>query len=253
MIIPVNLSEEDLIKYIEEQKENPVRESTGQINDVMVPSPPKYQPSEGQTVPQQPPSPQQGKVEYVWGFWFFESPEIYYEGRNLYFQSSITDYSINYLIKTLLEMQPKVIKRYNDLGMYDMKEMEIRLYIHSPGGSIPAGFHFIDFIKQFPIPITTVGIGTVASMAVPIVQSGSKRYLTEHCNVLIHQFRAGFQGKRQDIFDYLRHLEHIHKDLVNYISSKSRLSKAKVEEIMKSESWFTAKEALDMGIVDAII
>ena len=152
-----------------------------------------------------------------------------------------------------MEITPNVIQSYNKIGIYDLKEMEILLYVNSGGGSISYGFDLIDFIQNHYVPIVTIGTGTIASMAVPIIQSGKSRYLTKNCHVLIHQFRAGFQGKRQDILDLLKHLEKVHKQLISFIADNSKLPYKRIEEIMKNESWFDAEEAIAMGIADDII
>jgi len=83
--------------------------------------------------------------------------------------------------------------------------------------------------------------------------AGKKRKVTKHTNMLFHQFRATVAGKRQDILDWLKYLEKLHKQIVDFIVEKSKLSVKEVQEILKSESWFTSEEVLKMGVVDEVV
>ena len=189
-------------------------------------------------------------VSFVWGFLFFDFPIVYRDGNHLYFRGEIHKESINEIKRNLIEMRGCVTKNYFNIGVHDPKDMAIYLHIHSPGGSMSDGFDLIDFMENFPIPIYTVGTGTVASMAVSILIAGKRRFITPNTHVLVHQFRTGIMGKHQDLLDYMKHLENVYKQLVTFISSKTKLSQNEVKEMLKSESWFTAEDAVKMGFAD---
>jgi|GEM_PF-3182809 len=189
-------------------------------------------------------------VDFVWGFLFVDFPIIYVDGNHLYFRGEVHKESVNEIKRFLIDMRGCVTKNYFNIGVHNPKEMAIYLHINSPGGSMSDGFDLIDFMENFPIPIYTVGTGTVASMAVSILIAGKKRYITPNTHILVHQFRTGIVGKHQDILDYMKHLENIYKQLVSFISSKTKLSVDETKEMLKSESWFTAKDAIKMGFAD---
>jgi ATP-dependent Clp protease protease subunit len=130
--------------------------------------------------------------------------------------------------------------------------MCIELYINSPGGAMSAGFDLIDFIRQHYIPINTIGTGTVASMGVSLLLGGNKKYITPNTHILVHQLRAGIQGKRNDMIDYWKHIENIHKQTVAFIAANTKLNKSEVENMLKNETWLTAEEAVKHGFADEI-
>ena len=262
MFIPVNmlpeeLNEENLQDFIkklysfnESVAEKASIDSRTQAGDVVLPPTQPQQP----TVKLAPGKAPVGEEHaFVWGFFpFTYADQIYAEGNTVYFHAEIYKESVNNLKKLILEITPEVIKNYWNVGVYNTSDMKLKLYIQSGGGCVDAGFNLIDFITNYPIPIVTIGTGTVASMASLVVMAGKKRKVTKHTNMLFHQFRATVAGKRQDILDWLKYLEKLHKQIVDFIVEKSKLSVKEVQEILKSESWFTSEEVVKMGVVDEI-
>lgn len=199
------------------------------------------------------PTPSGRQSDFVWGFMFFDIPEIYRDGNKVYFHGEVTKESVNGVKREIMRAAESIITNLTKLGIYDSKEVYIELVIHSPGGCVYSGFNLIDFIETFPIPIITTGTGTVASMATLILLAGKKRRLTKNAHILIHQIRSIIGGKRDDIMDYIKHLEDIQKQFIKYISERTKLSKTEVEQLLKRESWIMAEEAIKMGLIDDII
>lgn len=199
------------------------------------------------------PMPTGRQSDFVWGFLFFDIPEIYRDGNKVYFHGEVTKESINGVKREIMRAAEHITNTLSKLGIYDPNEAYIELIIHSPGGCVYSGFNLIDFIESFSIPIITTGTGTVASMAALILLAGKKRRLTKNAHILIHQIRSIIGGKRDDIMDYIKHLEDIQKQFIKYISERTKLSKTEIEQLLKRESWIMAEEALKMGLIDEII
>ena len=252
MIIPVNASDEEIEKLLT-QSENASQKVREQTESPKAPQPKQQPTSPTEATPTRPVSADEQPQVYYWGnLFFFDWPIIRRDYNAITFHALVTKDSVEELKSAMSNAIPEIMRSYANIGITDVSQMELKLFIDSGGGSIPDGFDLIDFIDKYPIPVTTIGTGTVASMAVPILLAGKKRYLTANSHVLIHQFRAGFYGKRQDILDMLKHLEKVHDQLVGFISSRTKLSKKDVDEMMKSETWLTAKEAIEYGIADEI-
>lgn len=77
-------------------------------------------------------------------------------------------------------------------------------FINSPGGMIDQGFAIYDTIKMLVGSgriVNTVGIGEVASMALVILQAGTKRYSFPNTQFMVHQasiFTEG-DGERKEV------------------------------------------------------
>lgn len=193
------------------------------------------------------------QADFVWGFFFFDMPDIYSDGNKIYFNGEVSKDSMNMLKREVLATGKKILTQYNEIGIYKTDQMPLKLYINSPGGAMSAGWDFIDFMNDYHLPIHTIGTGTVASMGVNLLLAGTKRYITPNTHLLVHQFSAGVQGKRQEILDYMKHFDHIHEQTVAFISKNTKLDEKQVTEMLKSESWMNAKEAHEKGFCDALI
>ena len=192
--------------------------------------------------------------EFIWGFLFdFFGSSVHADGNRIYFHSEIHKDSVEQVKEKIIEVSRDIIPKYIDLGITNPADMEIKLYIDSLGGAISSGFNLIDFMDNHYIPITTIGSGTIASMATLLLVSGKKRYLTKNSHLLVHQFRAGFSGKREELLDYFKHLEDVQDQLVEYVSNNTNLEINQVIKLLKSESWLTTDQALSMGFADKII
>jgi len=192
------------------------------------------------------------QIDFVWGFLFFDFAEIYSEGNKIYFNGEVSKDSVNILKRTINAVGKETLMRYHELGIHKPNEMKIELHINSPGGCIAAGWDLIDFMNNFYMPIHTVGTGTVAYMGVMLLLAGSKRYITKNTHVLIHQFRAGLQGKRQDLLDYMKHFDDMQKQIITYFVVHTNLSESKITELLQYETWMNAEVALSNGIIDGV-
>ncbi len=244
--IPVNdvpNMEELLGEAVEETTEDTEKVSESAINIPVTP---------GEAVPGQTATPPTTQVDFVWGFLFADIPTIYAEGNKIFFNGEVSKDSTNMIKQAMNEVGKITLMKYHELGIHNPGDMKIELYINSPGGCMSSGFDLIDYMSNFYIPVHTIGTGTIASMGVMILLSGAKRYITKNSHILVHQFRAGVQGKRQDILDYIKHFEHIQTQSVDFIVDKTNLNKMQVVNMLKNESWLTANDALSAGFVDEI-
>lgn len=192
------------------------------------------------------------QVDFVWGFLFFDFPEIYHEGNKIFFNGEINKSSTNILKQTINEVGKQVLMQYHELGIHKPVDMKIELHINSPGGCISSGWDLIDFMSDFYIPIHTVATGTVASMAVMVLLAGAKRLITKNAHLLVHQFSAGIRGKRQDLIDYMKHFDDVQKQIVTYLVTYSKLNETQITEMLQYESWMNSDTALLNGFIDDV-
>lgn len=69
---------------------------------------------------------------------------------------------------------------------------EIELMLSSEGGDINSGLALYNFLRVIPVPLTTVNIGSVESIAVIVYLAGDKRLAVDNSRFLIHSFNANF-------------------------------------------------------------
>lgn len=133
---------------------------------------------------------------------------------------------------------------------------DILLIIDSYGGYIHSLMAIHDVIKHVTrCDIITLGIGKQMSCAQMLLMSGTKgkRFVTPNSRILMHQLSSGTFGKLSemdiDIVESRKVQEILEKLVVKY----TKLSRAKIKELMRIDSYISAEEALEMGMIDGIV
>ncbi|CAI8314860.1 MAG: ATP-dependent Clp protease proteolytic subunit [Hyphomonas sp. TMED17] len=131
---------------------------------------------------------------------------------------------------------------------------DIAMYINSPGGYVTAGLAIYDTMQYVQCPISTVCIGQAASMGSLLLSAGEpgQRVALPNARVMVHQPSGGYRGVATDIE---RHAEEILelKTRLNQIYVKhTGQSYENIEAKLDRDTFMTAEEAVDFGIVDKV-
>ena len=134
-------------------------------------------------------------------------------------------------------------------------DLDIYLYINSPGGSVTAGMAIYDTMQYIKPDVVTVGMGLAASMGQFLLTAGApgKRYITPHTRVLLHQPLGGAGGSATEIRINADLILGMKKELAAITASRTGKTVEQVEADGDRDHWFTAQEALEYGFVDRVI
>lgn len=134
-------------------------------------------------------------------------------------------------------------------------DADISLYINSPGGSVSAGMGIIDTMNLIKPDVMTIGCGMSASMGAVILASGAKgkRYVLPHGEVMIHQPLGGTQGQATDIVITAEHIKSIRKTINHILAEATERDYDEIDRDTERDNYMSAQEAVDYGLVDAII
>lgn len=127
----------------------------------------------------------------------------------------------------------------------------ISIYINSPGGSVHDGLAIYDVSQLIESPINTVCIGIAASMAAILMLMGKERSATKHSRLMLHQPSGATEGTIEEIRIAYEQIEMLKKELYEIVEEKTSLTN--VEQLFKLDTWYTAKEALDCGLITKIL
>lgn len=127
----------------------------------------------------------------------------------------------------------------------------INIYINSPGGSVFSGLAIYDVSKLIKSPIRTVCVGQASSMAAVLMFMGEERCGLKHSRIMLHQISGGARGGMEDMRITVAMMEDLQKDMYKIIEENTSLKD--VEKLFKFDKWFTAKEALESGILTKIL
>lgn len=133
----------------------------------------------------------------------------------------------------------------------------ILLVINSPGGVIDAGFAVWDQIKMITSPVTTLVTGLAASMGsiLSLCAASKRRFATPNSRIMIHQPSiAGYvKGQATDLAIQAKEIKRTHQHLVNLYVKLTGQPLEVIEKALDRDRWFTAEEALEFGLIDAIV
>ena len=132
---------------------------------------------------------------------------------------------------------------------------EIQMYINSPGGVVTSGLAIYDTMQYVKCPIVTLCMGMAASMGSFLLMAGEpgQRISLPNARIMVHQPSGGYSGKASDIE---RHAEDIIKTKrrLNEIYAKhTGRSFEEVEDKLDRDTFMTAEEAKEWGLVDQVI
>jgi ATP-dependent Clp protease protease subunit len=136
-------------------------------------------------------------------------------------------------------------------------EKEISLFINSPGGVITAGMAIYDTMQFIKCDVATYVMGQACSMGSFLAQAGTtgKRNMLPYARHMIHQPSGGSRGMQSDIeiqYKEITKMKTILTELYVKHNSKGK-TYAEFERDMDRDTFLSAQESLDYGLVDKII
>lgn len=132
---------------------------------------------------------------------------------------------------------------------------DISLYINSPGGDVTAGWAIMDTMQYIKSPVTTIGMGLVASMGSVLLAAGEKgkRFVLPNTEIMIHQPSSGTQGKVTDMEIYMQEMQRVKKIFVKQMSEFTGRKEKEVFDAMERDNWMDADAAKKFGLIDGIL
>jgi len=132
---------------------------------------------------------------------------------------------------------------------------DISFYINSPGGVVSAGLAIYDTMQFIRCPVSTVCIGQAASMGSLLLCAGAKgkRYALPSSRVMVHQPSGGAQGQAADIEIQAREILTLRSRLNEIYEKHTGQTLAAIEAKLERDSYMSASEARDFGLVDEVV
>lgn len=131
---------------------------------------------------------------------------------------------------------------------------EISMYINSPGGVVTSGMAIYDTMQYIRAPVATLCIGQAASMGSLLLAAGEKdmRFALPNARVMVHQPSGGFQGQASDIERHAQEILDMRARLNKIYVDHTGQTLRKIEDALERDTFMTAEQAKDFGIVDEV-
>lgn len=163
--------------------------------------------------------------------------------RIIFLDGQIEDHMANVIIAQLLFLEAEDPSK------------DIHLYINSPGGVVTAGLAIYDTMQYIRPDVSTICIGSSASMAAVLLTAGAKgkRYALPHSNIMIHQPLGGVQGQATEIEIHAREILRLREELNGILSKHSGQPLETIARDTERDNFMTAEMAKNYGLIDQIL
>ena len=136
-------------------------------------------------------------------------------------------------------------------------DKDINLFVNSPGGVITAGMAIYDTMQFIKCDVATYVIGQACSMGSFLAQAGAagKRHMLPYARHMIHQPSGGTRGMQSDIEIQYKEITKMKEILTELYVKHNTAGKsfADFERDMDRDTFMSASESADYGLVDKII
>ena len=141
------------------------------------------------------------------------------------------------------------------LTLADGARQDVALWIHSPGGSVPAMLAIRDVMRLVPCDISTVALGLACSAGQFLLSAGApgKRFALPHARILMHQGSAGIAGSAVEVEVQADDLRHTRDTVLGLIAEDTGQDAGRVFTDSLHDRWFTAEQAREYGFVDHVV
>ena len=163
--------------------------------------------------------------------------------RIIFLGEEVTDVSANIVMAQLLFLEA------------EDPEKDIHLYINSPGGSVTAGMAIYDTMQFIKCDVSTICMGMAASMGAFLLAGGTKgkRLALPNAEIMIHQPSGGAQGQATEIEIVAEQILKTKEKLNRILAENTGQTYEKIKADTERDNYMTAQEALEYGIIDAVV
>ncbi len=134
-------------------------------------------------------------------------------------------------------------------------DKDINMYIHSPGGVIPAGLAIYDTMQLIRPDVATYCCGVTASMATVLLAAGApgKRYAMPNATVHMHQALGGGRGQAVDVEIMAKELLRENEIIRAIIAKHTGQEAERIRRDFDRDFFMDPSQAKEYGIIDEIL
>lgn len=132
---------------------------------------------------------------------------------------------------------------------------DLELEINSPGGSVFAGFETYSVLREAKCNTVAIVQSLAASAASTVMVGCRQVLLSPVAQVMVHLPTTETYGNRRDHQESLQLLDSIMQSILNgyQLRCGEKASRERLEQLMNSETWLPAQDAVELGLADAIM
>ena len=129
----------------------------------------------------------------------------------------------------------------------------ITLHINSPGGDCIAASQIYTMLMDYPHDVNVRIDGIAASAASVIAMAGTKVCMSPTSLMMLHNPFTVALGDSEEMRKAIQLLDEVKESIINAYEIKTGLSRARLSQMMDSETWMNAVKAKELGFCDEVL
>jgi ATP-dependent Clp protease protease subunit len=163
--------------------------------------------------------------------------------RIVFLGTEVSDQSANLIVAQLLFLEA------------EDPDLDIRLYVNSPGGDAYAGFAIYDAMQFVKPDVQTYAVGMAMSAGALILAGGAagKRFVLPNSKVMIHQGSGGFRGTPADIQIAAKEILSMTRRYAEIIAKHAHRDADEVMRDIDRDRFLGPEDAIEYGLADRVL
>lgn len=138
-------------------------------------------------------------------------------------------------------------------AVLEASEGDLVVRVNSPGGDVREGLTIMSRLREYPGHVTAVVEGMAASAASFIAVGGADRVVMRPLSeMMVHDALSMVVGNEAELLAAANDMSGHSNNLAQIYAEKAGGDPAHWREIMRAETWYSADEAVAVGLADAV-
>lgn len=129
----------------------------------------------------------------------------------------------------------------------------ITVHLSTIGGGFYDGLPMYNLLDQHSAHVTFNIIGYSVSMGTHLMMSADEIHAAQNSIFMIHNAQGGAYGSHHDLRKYAEVMQKHEEAIIGRYCERMSLDKEEVQALLDAETWYTADEALEAGLIDKIV
>jgi ATP-dependent protease ClpP protease subunit len=136
--------------------------------------------------------------------------------------------------------------------IHKIKSNKIDVHVNSMGGDVFQATSIFNALQENTAFKTAYVDGYAASAASYLIQAADEIVMGTGTQMMIHDAEGGYQGNVSGIDAFKSLLDSVSNSIAEFYAKRSGKPASEWRKKMKSETWYTAEEAVAAGLADRV-
>lgn len=135
-------------------------------------------------------------------------------------------------------------------ALKEITTSKINLRLNSPGGSVFEGVTIANALRAHPASVTVYVDGIAASIASVIALAGERLVMMPQSQLMVHNASGACYGDSTEMLEMAKLLDKQSLNIAKAYAEHTGRPLAEWQQYMAEETWFSAEEAVEVGLAD---